>query len=52
LDGFIRETDLAIEAKAKKIVAAVSGEVNEKPGTSIHIQPRTNLLAIETEPRR
>jgi len=38
LDGFIRETDLAIEAQAKKIVAAVLGEVNEKPGTSIHIQ--------------
>jgi hypothetical protein len=42
LDGLIRETDLAIEAKAKKIVTAVVGEVNEKPGTSIHIHPRNN----------
>jgi hypothetical protein len=44
LDGFLRETDL--EAKAKKMVTAVLGEVNEKPGTSIHIQPQSNL-AIE-----
>jgi len=44
LDGFIRETDLAIEAKAKKIVTAVSRDVNEKPGTSIHIHPRNNYV--------
>ena len=48
MDGFLRETDLAIEAKAKKMVTAVLGEVNEKPGTSIHIQRQSNL-AIETE---